>query len=218
MFDAGPSPDEAAITITRAPDIDAAALLLSTAFADDPVTCWAFPTSVLHRERYLQEFFRHTTEIVLAQGGWVAHSDQFDGMLSWLPPGHRPLTSDQARDSMDELQAVTGPCGHRVSLLMEELERRHPVDLPAHCAVVAAGISPASRSSGLLRGLVGRFREHAIAHGAGVYAEASSQRSLRLWKRLGLREYGEPLVMPDGPSLYPIFAEAHSIRDTQFSW
>ncbi|WP_261553593.1 hypothetical protein [Frankia tisae] len=45
----------------------------------------------------------------------------------------------------------------------------------------------------------------ADATGAGVHAEASNQRSLALWQRLGLRRVGPEITLPDGgPSLHPI--------------
>jgi len=44
--------------------------------------------------------------------------------------------------------------------------------------------------------------------GRHAYLEASSDRNARLYERLGFRHVRTPLLLPDGPPLYPMWRDA----------
>ncbi|MDT3445334.1 MULTISPECIES: hypothetical protein [unclassified Pseudofrankia] len=72
-----------------------------------------------------------------------------------------------------------------------------------------AGVRPGHQARGHAAAVSRTLAAVANAAGAGVYAEASNQRSLALWLRLGLRRIGPEIALPDGgPSLYPIWGDA----------
>lgn len=192
--------------VTATPDLDAVVATLSTSFASDPVIEWAIPPSVPSRREILDAFFEITTRQLLNGGGMVAATPEYDGVVVWS--GTDAASDAENERVLGELVDRCGPCGPTVRLLMETLDAHHPVDLPPHVHCLYAAVRPESRGSGAREMIIGAFRELRIARGLGVYAEASSRRSLRLWERLGSRQTGSVIDLPDGPSLYPIFREA----------
>jgi hypothetical protein len=192
--------------VTSTPDLDAVVATLSCAFADDPVINWAMPTDVPERARYLDSFFRITTRHLLDNGGAVAATASYDGVLVWSGTEASSEADDEA--VLVQLEQECGPCGPKVRTLMHTLDEHHPTDLPLHVHALYAAIRPETRGSGAREMLIGAFRELRVTHRFGVYAEASSLRSLRLWERLGSQRIGAEIVLPDGPSLYPIYRSA----------
>lgn len=192
--------------VTATPDLAAVVATLSSSFSSDPVIEWAIPPSAPGRLGLLDAFFEITTRQLLDGGGLVAATPGYDGVVVW---SGTDIPSDAENDRiLDELLDRCGPCGPRVRLLMEILEAHHPVDLPPHVHCLYAAVRAESRGSGAREMIIGAFRELRVAQGLGVYAEASSQRSLKLWERLGSRRVGDSIDLPDGPSLYPIFRSA----------
>ena len=192
--------------VTSDPDLEAVVATLSCAFADDPVIKWAIPEDVPERARYLDAFFDITTRQLLDNGGAVAATASYDGVLVWS--GTEASSEEDNIAVLAELEQACGPCGPKVSTLMQTLDAHHPTDLPLHVHALYAAIRPETRGTGAREMLIGAFRELRVTHGFGVYAEASSLRSLRLWERLGSKRIGGEITLPGGPSLYPIFRSA----------
>ncbi|MCD2104580.1 hypothetical protein O4214_15000 [Rhodococcus erythropolis] len=193
--------------VTGEPDLDAVVATLTASFAQDPIIEWAIPTDTPERSRYLDSFFAIVTEDILDRGGMVATSSDYDAVVVWTTPTDAVPTVDESAVLLDRLESATGPTGHRVRVLMELLDEHHPTDLPPHCHVMFAAVRAHSRGTGARAAVTGALRELRLADGVGVYAEASSERSLRLWERLGLSRVGSEIVLPDGgPKLFPLFA------------
>lgn len=198
--------------ITADPDMDAVVATLVEGFAADPVIEWALPPATPDRHRYLDAFFRITTRFLLDHGGLVVATPSYDGVLVFSGTDTPPEEDNERM--LKTLAAACGPCGERVHTLMALLDERHPQDLPPHVHGLYCAVRPESRGSGARAMLTVAFRELREGRGLGVYGEASSERSLKLWERLGSKRVGEVIALPDGgPSLYPIFhyvSEAHS--------
>ncbi|MDJ0394200.1 hypothetical protein QMK17_12760 [Rhodococcus sp. G-MC3] len=193
--------------VTSAPDLDAVVATLTASFGQDPIIEWAIPVDTPERSRYLDAFFSIVTTDILDRGGMAATSTDYDAVIVWSRPTDAVPTEDESAGLLDRLESATGPTGSRVRVLMELLDEHHPTDLPPHCHVMFAGVRERSRGTGVRAALTGTLRELRIADGVGVYAEASSERSLRLWERLGLSRVGSEIVLPDGgPKLFPLFA------------
>lgn len=192
--------------VTATPDLAAVVDTLTSSFAADPIIEWAIPSSTPDRRRYLDAFFEITTRALLDGGGHVAATPTYDGVVVWS--GTEPATDAENSRMLADLEDRCGPCGPQVRLLMEILDAHHPTDLPPHVHCLYAAVRAEARGSGAREMVIGAFRELRIARGLGVYAEASSERSLKLWKRLGSEQLGEPILLPAGPSLYPIFRSA----------
>lgn len=194
-------------TVTGEPDLDAVVATLTASFAQDPIIEWAIPTDTPERSRHLDSFFAIVTEDILDRGGMVATSSDYDAVIVWSTPSDSVPTDDESALLLDLLESATGPSGRRVRTLMELLDEHHPTDLPPHCHVMFAAVRESSRGTGARAAVTGALRELRLADGVGVYAEASSERSLRLWERLGLTRVGSEIVLPDGgPKLFPLFA------------
>ncbi|WP_156764296.1 GNAT family N-acetyltransferase [Mycobacterium sp. E3247] len=153
-----------------------------------------------------------TTQRLLTQGGIVAHTPGYQGVITWLPATCSLPSEDESAAFLDLLQDSVGPCGPRVRILMEELDRRHPQDLPPHFYVVCAAITPAMQKSGLVKRAEAGIRERLRAEGTGGYTEASSPSSMLLWQYMGMKRIGDEIRLPDGgPSLYPLYMDASDI-------
>lgn len=194
-------------TVTGAPDLDAVVATLTASFGQDPIIEWAIPTDTPERRRYLDAFFAIVTKDILDRGGMAVTSADYDAVIVWSTPTDAVPTDDESAVLLDRLESATGPTGRRVRVLMELLDEHHPTDLPPHCHVMFAAVREGSRGTGVRAALTGALRELRLADGVGVYAEASSERSLGLWERLGLSRVGAEIVLPDGgPKLFPLFA------------
>ncbi|MDJ0362808.1 hypothetical protein [Rhodococcus sp. H29-C3] len=194
-------------TVTGQPDLDAVVATLTASFGQDPVIEWAIPSDTSERKRYLDAFFGIVTKDILDRGGMAATSPDNDAVLVWSTPDDVVATDDENTVLLDRLESATGPTGRRVRILIELLDAHHPANLPPHCHVMFAAVRERSRGTGVRGTMTGALRELRLADGVGVYAEASSERSLRLWERLGLSRVGSEIVLPDGgPKLFPIFA------------
>ncbi len=198
--------------ISGQPDLDAVVATLTIAFWEDPIMTWAIPLDTVERTRYMDAFFGVTTRLLLDHGGLVASSANYDAVLVWSGANDAEVTDEENLDFLGELEESTGPCGGRLRTLMEALDDHHPADLPPHCHMLFAAVRPEARGSGARAALTEARRDLQYRDGVGVYGEASSNRSLRLWQRLGFERVGSEIRLPEGgPSLYPIFAAAPSI-------
>ena len=194
------------VHVTDSPDMDEVATTLCRAFADDPVIRWTFPAHLGDRARYLDRFFRITTQMMLDDGGRVAHSPGYEGVLVWSGVVDESV-DDEDDDSLGFLEQECGPFGPRVGALMRSLGERHPTGLPRHVHGLFFAVRPESRSIQLIHAiLMGGALPWLAEHDASWYGEASSPEALRLWHMLGCERLGEEIVLPDGgPALYPIF-------------
>lgn len=193
-------------TVTAAPDVDAVVATLVAAFRDDPVLRWTMPAGIAERDRWLDGFFRATTELLLTHDGLVGHTPGHEAVAVWSPPGEPDL--DDAADAawQEQLATATGPCADRTATLMAALDDHHPADLPPHVHVMFAAARPEAWGSGvvLVRALTRRLGREDL----GLYAEASSPDNLALWQEMGVRRVGGAIALPDGPPLFPIWRAA----------
>lgn len=193
-------------TVTATPDLDAVVATLIAAFRDDPVLRWTMPPEVAERDRWLDGFFRATTELLLDHDGLVGHTPDHEAVAVWSPPGEPDLDDAAETAWQERLAAATGPCATRSMALMAALDDHHPADLPPHVHVMFAAARPEAWGSGvvLVRALVRRLGRKDL----GLYAEASSLDSLTLWLEMGMRRIGREIPLLDGPPLFPIWRAA----------
>lgn len=189
--------------VTATPDLDAVVATLVAAFRDDPVLRCTVPPGVAERDRWLDGFFRATTELLLTHDGLVGHTPGHEAVAVWSPPGEPDL--DDAADAawQERLATATGPCAARAATLMAALDAHHPTDLPPHVHVMFAAARPQAWGSGvvLVRALTGRLGREDL----GLYAEASSPDNLALWLEMGMGRVGGEIPLPGGPPLFGIW-------------
>jgi ribosomal protein S18 acetylase RimI-like enzyme len=178
---------------------------LCVAFDRDPVTEWTFPRSMDNRDKLVEGFFRVITEMVLDHGGQIGATPDYAAVSVWSPPGEPTLTATEEADLVENLLAACGEGGERAVAVMRALDAGHPAGLPPHFHVTFAAVRPETQTRGSASMASQALARAALTAGAGLYAEASNQRSLALWERLGLRRIGDEITLPGGPSLYPIW-------------
>jgi GNAT superfamily N-acetyltransferase len=168
--------------------------ILTAAFAEDPVFRWLLPGDVagVDAARLLLPVVEQSAgqgELVVDPGGGAA--------AVWLRRGAGSPVGEAAPPP-EELARLTA--------FTDLLEQRHPVGRE-HLHLAFLGVVPGAQGSGLggelLRGRLSR----ADADRVPAYLEASSSRSRPFYERHGFRTTGAPIVLPDGPRLWPMWRE-----------
>lgn len=172
---------------------------LVRAFGDDPLFAWLFPDRAT-RPRRSAEFLRAVVESTAGHGGLVMASPGHECAYLAYPPGwHGESAEDSAldhpglRDRADAVGTLTRLLG----------ERRR--DLPPHLYCTYIGTRPEAQGRGTGTALMAGFASWCDAGSVGFYAEASSPRSLALYERVGFPRLGDPIALPDGPLLHPVW-------------
>ena len=118
--------------------------------------------------------------------------------FEWTPAG--------ASDEDDQPSPFTPEVQERFKILGEMMEVANPHDRP-HWYLNVIATLPSHQGRGLgaraLRPMVERFD----AAGEPAYLESSNPRNMTLYRRHGFEELGDPIDLPDGPSLYPMWRE-----------
>ncbi|WP_235826204.1 GNAT family N-acetyltransferase [Candidatus Frankia alpina] len=204
-------PARSAILITNTPDLTAVVETLTMAFGPDPILDWAFPRTTAHRDQWMAEFFRITTEMLLEHGGQVGVAPEYSAIAVWSPPGEPAMTGEQEAQYYQRLTEACGDCGDcgdRAVALMRALDEQHPPNLPPHFHVMFTATRPEPAAVGRAVLLVRALLKMEALRGYGLYAEASTPQNRDLWLEMGMRRVGDEIVLPDGgPSLYPIWRE-----------
>lgn len=165
---------------------ETAVRVLSAAFADDPLARWLLPGDLL-----AEIVFRPLVAESAAHGE-LAVSPCGSAAAVWLPRPAEPM--GDGRPIPDSLA--------RLRTFLELTEERHPTG-PAHLYLVLIGVLPEMRG----RGLGGELLHERLgrADGLPAYLEATSPRSRALYERHGFRDNGEPIHLPDGPTVWPMW-------------
>ena len=74
-----------------------------------------------------------------------------------------------------------------------------------HLYLVFLGVAPGAQGRGLGGALLRERLVRADAEGLPAYLEASSPRSRLLYERNGFRDTGDPIQLPDGPPIWPMW-------------
>jgi GNAT superfamily N-acetyltransferase len=167
---------------------ETAVRVLTAAFADDPLARWLLPGDL-------------PAEIVF--GPLVADSAAH-GELTVAPDGTAaavwlPRPAEPAGDR----QPIPDALAH-LRTFLELAEARHPTG-PVHLYLVLLGVLPDAQGRGLGGTLLRERLGRADADGVPAYLEATSPRSRALYERHGFRESGDPIHLPDGPTLWPMW-------------
>jgi len=173
--------------------------VLVSAFAGDPLSQWLVPEPQHRRPVYRQWF-----------AAALAHADEAGEVRAgdcstqvWLPgtAADPPrMLDEQARARVRQLPGLDVA---RFDLFGELVGQRHP--RAAHSYLALIGVEPARQGAGIGTAvLADALRVHDEA-GVPTYLEASSARSRRLYRRLGYRDLGDPIELPGGPTLHPMW-------------
>lgn len=191
-------------TLRPARDEDREAVLgvLTEAFMADPVVCWLFPDE--SERRRLQPYFYGP---LLTHPAAEAHLvGENEGAAVWLTLAEGESPYPEAPNEPDaDVESVFGENGVRLLALGQLLARRHPQE--AHLYLPCMGVVPAKQGNGFGSALL----RHRV-DGLGTYLEASSSRARARYLRHGFTDLGEPVSVPDGPPLWPMWRENGAVR------
>jgi ribosomal protein S18 acetylase RimI-like enzyme len=180
---------------TTAADTEAAIRVLTAAFADDPLARWLLPG---HPAGAAADIVFGPVVETSAACGELAVSADGTAAAVWLPRMAEPPVPDVAL-LPDVLARL------RTFLLLSGA--RHPAG-QAHLYLVFLGVVPGARGRGLGGALLRERLVRADAEDMPAYLEASSPRSRALYERHGFRTTGDPIHLPDGPPLWPMWRAA----------
>lgn len=181
----------------RTADVEAAARVLGTAFAD---YAWTRHTVAAdgHHERLVASYAVVLEHLVLPHGSlWLAEDDRgaVVGAAGWLRPD-----SDPPPEALAEVGArVQQLRGDRAApaAAAEELVGRHAATYP-HWYLGTLGVHPDARGRGVGSALLRPALEAADSDGVPARLETSSRRNVALYERHGFRTTAE-VAVPEGP-------------------
>ncbi len=176
-------------------DVRAAAQTLALAFHDDPVFRWWIADDA-RRRAVLPAFFA-----VVAGATEELHvDDDLDAVAVWTPPG-----AEDDEGLVPALVDATGEDAERMFPVLELMAQHHPAE--PHWYLWFLGTRPERQSRGLGSALMRPVLERCDDAGLPAYLEATSDRGAALYARHGFETVGE-IVLPGGPSLWPMWREA----------
>ncbi|MFF7563890.1 GNAT family N-acetyltransferase [Streptomyces pseudovenezuelae] len=202
-----------AIRTAGASDRELVTRLLDDAFQDDPVSCWIFPEEEYRRTTH-PRLMAAFVDIVMAEGR-VDVTEDGTACALWLPmPADGGDEHEGGHDGEDEFAALRealDPDNERIELIGRLTAEVHPAGR-AHEYLWMIGVAPGRQGEGLGTALVGSVLERCDRDGVPTYLEASSSRSRGLYERLGFELVEQPLELPDGPLMWPMWREPRASR------
>jgi GNAT superfamily N-acetyltransferase len=189
------------VRVASSDDVDLVARIGATGFYDDPVMVWALrdPTTRLDRLTWV---FTGLSVDMIATG--TVHVGDDACMSLWRGPefdhhaaGEMPADLGPVPLADDELV--------RLGILGDAMAARHPQE--PHWYLNVLSTRPDRQGQGLGTAVLGPVLERCDADGVPAYLESSNPRNLTLYRRHGFVETGDPIDLPDGPSLIPMWRE-----------
>ena len=190
--------------LATASDSDKLAALLADAFQNDPLAVWAFPDEG-RRSWLLPDFFRVFLDLSLAHNGVYTTADR-DAVLLFLPPEGWAAMQAQEQELEWRFAEVVGDYVDRLLTIVRLQAEHHPVGRP-HYYVSFAGVSAQAQRRGAMSTLLHRLTAKADNQGLGIYTEASSAGGEATFGRAGGVQIADDIVLPDGPTLRPMWRE-----------
>jgi ribosomal protein S18 acetylase RimI-like enzyme len=179
----------------------ALASMMAEAFHDDPVSMWLFPEAD-SRRAIQTRFFSAFLEVAFVAGEVFTTSDEA-GVALWLPVD--PANADDSQSLMDELvRHALGENGRRFGILDQLMSAVHP-EHERHHYLMFLAVPPQRQNTGIGSTLLAARLTDLDAAGVPTYLEASSPRNAALYERLGYRQHGSPIPLPEGPQLLPMW-------------
>jgi GNAT superfamily N-acetyltransferase len=185
-------------------DLRVLATVVAGAFHPLAVARWLVPDE-MQRLRMFPPYFAIFLEHALAHGALDTTTGR-EAVAAWLPNTGAPLPPPHDYDR--RLAEVAGGWLNRFMVFDALLEEHHP-DRPHHYLALLA-VRPDRQGQGLGTALLEEHHAHLDETGLPAYLEASSRASRALYLRHGYVPHGHPLVLPNGPLLYPLLR--HPLR------
>jgi GNAT superfamily N-acetyltransferase len=182
-------------------DADDVVATLADAFHDDPVMLWMFAGDT----SLLPLLFAAFVADGFAEGEVVTAGDGAAACV-WMPRAADYMPRAFTDEEIEGIRVAFGPSAERVATAADLTNARHPMGT-AHLYLPFIGVTAAHQGTGLGGTLLRHRLAKADADGVPAYLEASSSRTQPLYERHGFAALGDPIVLPDGPSIQPMWRD-----------
>jgi len=188
--------------IRRAGPRDAEAVngILTASFVLDPVFQWMFPGPGT-RGQYTRAFFDAITPVFFA-GGDVFIDESNSSVALWLPVDPSVPSDDDAVEA--QLVAAVGPHAERLEVIGTLIKAAHPHDA-SHAYLNFIATRPDRQGNGIGGEVLGSRLRQLDSTGSPAYLEATTERAVKLYQRMGFEHRGATIDLPDGPRMYPMW-------------
>ena len=184
-------------------DIATMSSALALAFVDDPVMAWVLGPKI--------DTARLRRLFTAMLGAWYLQHDEtwttagdVAGAAIWAPPGR---WRQGVFESMRVAPTIIRLLGRRIGRAtrgMAVIERHHLKEPHYYLAVL--GTAPAQQGKGLGSAMLQPVLDRCDADGELAYLESSKESNIPFYQRHGF-VLQEPLMLPDGPPLWPMVRE-----------
>jgi ribosomal protein S18 acetylase RimI-like enzyme len=181
--------------------------LIATAFHDLEVARWQIPDDNQRRALFpamFEEYVHHALEC-----GSVEMAADLTAAAVWTVETGEPKPVPKA------------PEGRMASALGDAAEKVHEFDLALHehepdgtrfekLALLA--VRPGCQNQGFGSALLAYHLSDLDRRLVPAYLEASNKTSRELYRRYGFRDHGEPIKLPHGPLMFPMWREPPGVQ------
>jgi GNAT superfamily N-acetyltransferase len=196
-------------------DAGVLAQVIADAFSPLAVSQWLVPEPD-GRRAIFPGYFRIYVDYTLA-GGLVLTTPARDAAALWIPVG-ADGPGEPPEDYHDRLATVTGRHLARFRALDEAFDRHHPAGTPhEHLAILA--VRPDRQRLGIGAALLNARHATLDRDQTAAYLEASDLAKRDIYLSQGYADLGEPIRLPDGPLMYPMWRPPHREAEAgAFGW
>jgi ribosomal protein S18 acetylase RimI-like enzyme len=188
-------------------DLPAVVETLTAAFFDDPFFVWRFPDP-RRRRQLLPLFFEITVDLNHPHDEIYTADPVPAAAAVWIPPGRQPV-GEAAEEMLAAYTEAAEETAERLLTALSLMAEVHPTQ--PHAYLFLLGTRPRWQNQGLGSALLRELLERCDRDRIPSYLNASSAASRRLYRRHGFEVTGE-IVLPDGPSLWPMWREPSPAR------
>ncbi|WFE26884.1 GNAT family N-acetyltransferase [Solwaraspora sp. WMMD791] len=181
-------------------DIPQAATLLTEAFLIAPVSQWLV-TDIDARVTTFRTLFTLELEHALDVGATVHVAGPLSAVAIWYRR-ERPAPTGQVTIHQRRMLLAAGIWQHRVAALDALLDQHRP-ETPHHY-LAYLGVTPWLQGRGIGTALLRHQHQLLDAAAEPAYLEATTPRNRGLYQRHGYAA-AEPIPLPDGPSVWPMW-------------
>lgn len=188
-----------------ADDLPQLARVLARAFADDPVMTYLVPATKGWEDRAARFFLTAARHRLHQDRRGVWTTQGLEAGAVWAAPGQwkeSPLAMLRAMPDVIGFLRSRLFAGLRV---LNHMEGNHPRS-PDHWYLAILGTDPDEQGKGHGSALMQPMLEHCDAEGVPAYLESSKFSNVAFYARHGFEER-EPLVIPGGPTVFPMWRE-----------
>lgn len=181
-------------------EADSLSAALAAAFEDDPIFGWLIPNRDRRPSR-LVRFFKLELRHIVLPAGRVWTTDGTIGASLELPPGAWKMPISAQLSQGPAFTQVFGARLPHALALITRMERRHLRE--PHYYIPYIGIAPHAQGRGLGTALLQPTLERCDRERLPAYLEATSERNVALYLRLGFQQLRE-FNIGSSPPLWPM--------------